>query len=86
MKPTTTLYGQYEVVHKIKAVGTYSNHYALNYRIQNLGSHRKHTLHVCVDKINMNTSNEYVRNPSHKDLLLRPYTLMGYENCSLVYT
>jgi len=71
----------------VRARGTYSNHYALNdYRIQNLGSHRKHTLHVCPDKINMNIINTYVRNPSHKDLLLRPYILVGYDNCSLVYT
>jgi hypothetical protein len=67
MKPITTLYGQYAVILKVKAGGTYSNHYALNdSRIQNLGSHRKHTLHVCVNKINMNVTNEYVRNPSQR--------------------
>lgn len=87
MKHTTTLYQQNSVIHNVRAGGTYSNHYALNdYRTQNLGSHRKHTLHVCVDKINMNIRNEYVTNPSYKDLLLRPYTLVGYDNCSLVYT
>jgi hypothetical protein len=86
MKTTTTLYWQNAVILNVRAGGIYSNHYALNdYRIQNLGSHRKHTLHVCVDKTNMNISKEYVTNPSQKDLLLRPYTLVGYDNRSLVY-
>jgi hypothetical protein len=87
MKPTTMLYWQNAVILNVRAGGTYSNHYALNdYRIQNLGSHRKHTLHVFVEKINMNIRNEYIRNLSQKDLLLRPYTLVGYDNRSLVYT